>query len=118
MIIFGTIFVIYCSILYITINPVIFENQKELIFSHLDGNQILFDNFLNITRIRGILKLDFLLNLEFITCLIFMMLSEQVFNPTHVDNLDIPFWVPWAVIAALFALITYSNYKGAMVTVS
>lgn len=49
MIAVGAIVCIYSSIMYLAIGPLMYEAQKEIIFNHLDGNQILFDNFLQVT---------------------------------------------------------------------
>lgn len=115
---FGTIFVFFSSFLYIIIGPIIFEEMKEMIFMHIDGNQILLDNFLQITTIRGTLKLDSLLNLEFITCLVFILLNEQVFNEKDFEESNIPFYVPWIFVSLVFVLLVYANSKGSNVTVS
>lgn len=109
MIIVGIISAIYSSIFYLLVDPLIVDHFKDIIFTHLDGNQILFDNFLMVTRLKGILKLDILLNLVFITCLVFILLSEQVFSPLHPDDLKFPLWLPWLVICLLFCLILFSN---------
>ena len=46
MIIVGVIFVMYSTVFYIAVGPLLFENSKDIIFTHIEGNTILFENFL------------------------------------------------------------------------
>jgi len=49
MIVFGMLGVFFSCTLFLVITPIIFEETKENIFMHLDGNIMLFDNFLQVT---------------------------------------------------------------------
>ena len=118
MIVVGIIGAGYSSFLYYNIIPIIEENQRENIFLHLEGNSMLFDNFYEVTSVRAILKLDFLFNLEFISCLVFILLLEQVFSPPHDNHGTIPIYVPWITVVALFTFVTWANRIGTTTTVS
>lgn len=62
------------TIAYISIIPLVKKNIEEKIFAHLDGNTVLYESLEKITEARGIMKLDSLINLEFFTSLVFIML--------------------------------------------
>ena len=76
MIIIGVAGVIYTTAFYLAIGPILFEKARENIFLHLEGNQMLYENFFTVTQVRGVLKLDFLFNIVFSQCLLFIVILE------------------------------------------
>jgi hypothetical protein len=65
-----------CLFLYNVVTPIVYEESKENIFLHLEGNTQVFDQFFDVCMTRGVLKLDFIANLEFFTILAFIMLNN------------------------------------------
>jgi len=117
MIVFGLIGVIFSCILYSAIGPIIYEETKENIFLHLQGNTMLFDNFYQVTQCRGVLKVDFLANVEFASCLIFIIVLDML-SEEHKEYTNIPVWVSYIVVATLLLLIGVANWVGGTVSVS
>lgn len=120
----GLIGFVVSTICYLSLTPLVTASVTDKIFFHIEGNTILFESFMTVTTIRGILKLDTLINLEFFTCLIFILLEQQVFAPEHEDNTHIggkfhlEYILPWVISVLLFLLIVYANYIAANSTVS
>ena len=55
--------------LFIVTTYYVYMEMREFIVLHLDGNRFMWQNFIDITQIRGTLKLDLLANLEFFSSL-------------------------------------------------
>ena len=81
---------------------------------------MLFDNFLETTKTRGVLKLDFLFNLEFVTCLLFVLIIDQIDDYKDIPEADhsIPVWQQWFIVLLLFFVLAATNYIGGKSTVS
>ena len=76
---------------------------------------------------RGVLKLDFLANLEYFTILAFIMLNNEYKLPEEPKEYDpnfdydakmVPNWVQWILFGALFLLLVLANMFGGCSTVS
>ena len=115
---FGIILLFPSTICYISIIPMVEDSIKEKIFAHLEGNKVLSDNIASITATRGMLKLDTLVNLEFFTCLVYILLQAQVFDPEDDQADDWLFIAPWVVTILLLVMIIWANYHGATTAVS
>lgn len=115
---FGVVFVIPSTIAYLSIIPMVKESISEKIYAHLEGNTVLFESMERIDSARGMLKLDSLINIEFFTSLVFIMLQAEVFvdNPEAID--DWKFVVPWIVIFLLLFLVLLANFYGGTKSVS
>lgn len=55
--------------LFLVTTYYVYMEMREFIVLHLDGNRFMWQNFIDITQIRGTLKLDLLANLEFFSSL-------------------------------------------------
>lgn len=77
LLVFGLITVVICMTLYYGLSVLVFKETKENIFLHLEGNNQVYDNFYQVTFTRGILKLDFIVNLEFFTSFVVIMISDK-----------------------------------------
>lgn len=122
----GLIGVLLFTTLYLKIGPILLECMKEEVYLHLEGNKHLFDNFFYVTELRGYLKLDILMNLEFSTCLFFVVLFDL--NQYGVDGDGVPTprdhthtnpdWVPWTVYVSLLLLLASADAMGLHCSVS
>ena len=63
-------------VLYGVVTYFVYTDMRSFILNHLDGNRIMWNNFKEITQTRGILKLDFLANLEFFSCFICLLIKD------------------------------------------
>lgn len=115
---FGVTIIFPSTICYLSIIPMVKDSLKEKIFQHLEGNTVLFESIEKVTEVRGLLKLDTLINLEFFTCLVYTLLEAQLFIGEHKDVNDLMFILPWAVVALLMILVIFANYHGATTAVS
>ena len=87
----------------------------------------MFDNFYEVCITRGVLKLDFLANLEFFTILAFIQLNNQYVLPEEPQDYDpnfdydariVPSWIQWLMFGALFLILIAANMFGGCSTVS
>jgi hypothetical protein len=58
------------------ITYIIYTELNQNILLHLDGNKALFDQFIEITLSRGLLRLDLVANLLFFTTFFFILISD------------------------------------------
>lgn len=63
--------------LFIAVTYFVYQDMREFIVFHLDGNRIMWQNFIEVTMTRGILKLDVLANLEYFSCFIFLFTFNE-----------------------------------------
>lgn len=70
----------------------VYQDMREFIIFHLDGNRIMWQNFIDVTMTRGILKLDVLANLEYFSCFSMILFRDEI----------VAKWEIWATICALF----------------
>ena len=97
------------SSLYFFLSKLVYRETKENIYLHLEGNQQVYDNFFQVTYTRGILKLDFIANLEFFTCFATILVSDRVF--------DIQSIYVWLTLLGLLLLLMISNLIGGCSTI-
>ena len=109
LIVFGLITVVICLTLYYGLSVLVFKETKENIFLHLEGNNQVYDNFYQVTFTRGILKLDFIVNLEFFTSFVVIMISDKKTQPSSIHA--------WAILAGLFVALILCNILGGCATI-
>ena len=82
--------------------------MREFIIFHLDGNRIMWQNFIDVSMTRGILKLDVLANLEYFSCFSMILFRDEI-----APEYDI-----WLTIGALFIFTSLVQAFGGYGTVS
>lgn len=76
LLVIGILIVALSLSLYYALSKLVYAETKENILLHLEGNMQVYDNFYQVTYTRGILKLDFIANLEFFTSFVIIMISD------------------------------------------
>lgn len=107
MMLIGTIFNVTTFFLYGPICRLVFQEMKENIFLHLEGNAFVYENFYQVCYTRGVLKLDFIANLLFFTCLFFILLNNDINEEMNV----------WIITGSLFLVMIMANLFGGCTTV-
>jgi hypothetical protein len=77
MMVIGSLFNIITFFLFGPICKLVHEELKENIFLHLEGNAFVYENFYQVCYTRGVLKLDYIANLLFFTCIAFLFWSNS-----------------------------------------
>ena len=109
MMLIGFSFNFITFFLYGPICRLVYQDMKENIFLHLEGNAFVYQNFYQVCYTRCVLKLDFLANLLFLTCLFFILFNNgiDVAEEQYV----------WISVASLFFLLILANMFGGCTTV-
>ena len=76
MALFGILFAVFSTYIFGVTTHIVYNDAKENMFLHLDGNTSVFENFINVTLTRGILKMDILGNLNYFLCLGFLFIID------------------------------------------
>ena len=72
--------------LFFTVTYFVYMDMRELIVFHLDGNRIMWQNFIDFTLMRGILKLDVLANLQYFSCFVMFTFNDDI-------QKEYPIWI-------------------------
>ena len=107
MMLIGGFFNFITFFLYGPICRLVFLEMKENIFLHLEGNAFVYENFYQVSFTRCVLKLDFLANLLFFTCLFFILWNNGVQEEAYV----------WISTGALLLMQIFANLFGGCTTV-
>ena len=98
----------FVLIFYFIATYYVYMDMREFIVFHLDGNRVMWQNFIDVTMTRGILKLDVLANLEYFSC--FVMFSYN-------DDISKEYYL-WGAIGGLFIVSLLIQAFGGYGTVS
>ena len=79
--------------MFIAVTYFVYMDMREFIVFHLDGNRIMWQNFIEVTMTRGILKLDVLANIQYFSCFVFLFTFNQDIQKE---------WPVWATMGGLF----------------
>lgn len=109
MMLIGFSFNFITFFLYGPICRLVFQEMKENIYLHLEGNAFVYQNFYQVCYTRCVLKLDFLANLLFFTCL-FLILFNNGIDVAEEQYV-------WISVASLFFLLILANMFGGCTTV-
>lgn len=80
--------------LFFVITYYVYQDMREFIIFHLDGNRIMWQNFIDVSMTRGILKLDLLANLEYFSCFSMILFRDEIAPKIEI----------WATVGGLFLI--------------